>query len=150
MIKQEEVDKLQALSRQTGLSMETLRLIKKVEDKVTERKQETTKIIDEQMDKQLEQSLCSLASSIRYIFQMHRTGTLQMHLLVEQLNDKQQNGEFVDRQERQRQIEELARMVPRWIQVRFMPSHGKIVKCNNQALSQFQVNQIIHQKTMAT
>ena len=45
-IKQEEADKLQALSRQTGLSIETLRLIKKVEDKVTERKQETTMLID--------------------------------------------------------------------------------------------------------
>ena len=79
---------MQALSRQTGLSMETLRLIKKVEDKVTERKQETTKIIDQQMDKQVEQSMCSLASSIRYIFQMRRTGTLQMHQLIEQLSDK--------------------------------------------------------------
>ena len=79
----------------------------------------------------------SLASSIRYIFQMRRTGTIQMHQLIEQLNDRQQNGEFVDREERQRQIEELAKCVPRWLQVKFMPSFGRIVKCNNQAMNQF-------------
>lgn len=59
--------------------------------------------------------MSSLASSIRYIFQMRRTGTLQMHLLIDQLNDKQQNGEFLDRPERQRQIEELAKAIPRWL-----------------------------------
>ena len=69
-----------------------------------------------------------------------------MHQLVEQLNDKQQSGEFLDRQERQRQIEELAKCVPRWLQVKFMPSFGKIVKWNNQAMNQFQVNQIIKEK----
>jgi len=47
-----------------------------VENKVTERKEETKKTIDSQMDKQKEQSMGSLASSIRYIFQTRRTGTL--------------------------------------------------------------------------
>ena len=58
-----------------------------------------------------------------------------MNILIEQLNDKQ-TGEFVDKQERIKQIEELAKLVPRWITVKFMPSFGKIIKCNNSALNQ--------------
>lgn len=42
-----EDEKLKALANSTGLSIETLRMIKKVEDKVTERKQETKKTIDD-------------------------------------------------------------------------------------------------------
>ena len=60
--------KLQELSKQTGLTIETLRMIKKVEDKVTEKKQETKKVIDTQMDKQRYQTLTTLASQIRYAF----------------------------------------------------------------------------------
>lgn len=40
------------MAKSTGLSIETLRLIKKVEDKVTERKQETKKTMDDDIHKQ--------------------------------------------------------------------------------------------------
>jgi hypothetical protein len=62
-----------------------------------------------------------------------------MNILLEQLSDKQA-GEFVDRQERLRLIEELASLVPQWLQVKQMPSFGKIVKCNNNAMNQLQVS----------
>ena len=125
-----EEEKLSALAKSTGLSIETLRMIKKVEDKVIEKKKETQLVMNEQVHKQRQQTLINLASQIRYIMQMRRTGTLQMNILLEQLSDKQA-GEFIDRQERLRLIEELASLVPQWLQVKQMPSFGKIVKCNN-------------------
>lgn len=76
---------------------------------------------------------------------MRRTGTMQLNVLLGQLGDKQ-TSEFVDRQDRIRQIEEVAKLVPRWLQVKQMPSFGKIVKCNNNALNQLQVNKLITEK----
>ena len=61
-MRKEDEDKLQTLVKSTGLSIETLRLIKQVENKVNERKEETKKTIDDQMGKQKEQSMSSLAS----------------------------------------------------------------------------------------
>ena len=58
-------------------------MIKKVETKVVQHKQEAQKNIDAQMDRQNYQTMTSLASQIRYIYQMKRTGTLQMSALVE-------------------------------------------------------------------
>ena len=82
-------ESLIALSKQTGLSLETLRMIKKVEDKVTEKKEATQKSVNEQADKQRHQTLTNLASQIRYLYQMRNTSTLQMAVLLEQLNGRQ-------------------------------------------------------------
>lgn len=90
-------------------------MIKKVETKVTESKQATQNTMNAQLDQQRYQSLTALASQIRYIFQMKRTGTLQMNILIDQLNERRTTGEFVDRHERQSQIEELAKLAPRWL-----------------------------------
>ena len=54
--------KLQQLSRQTGLSIDTLRMIKKVETKVVEHKLEAKRTIDAQMDRQTLQTMTSLAN----------------------------------------------------------------------------------------
>ena len=64
------------MSKKTGLSIETLRMVKKVESKVTARKEQTQKSMGEQAHRQKQQTLTNLASQIRYTMQMKRTTTL--------------------------------------------------------------------------
>ncbi len=71
-----------------------------------------------------------------------------MNILLEQLNERRQAGEFQEKSERLRQIEELAKILPRWLQVKNMPSYGKIVKCFNSNLNQLQVSKIIQEKVV--
>ena len=77
-------------------------MIKKVEDKVTEKKTQAQKTMSEQVNRQRHAALTNLANQIRYVFQMRRTGTMQINILIEQLNERRQNSEFVDKQERLR------------------------------------------------
>lgn len=83
----EKAAKLEALSKQTGISVETLKQIKAVENSVRETKQVKTKLLEEQKGKQKCQQLTSLAATIRQITLYKNTSTFTLSDLINQLAD---------------------------------------------------------------
>jgi hypothetical protein len=78
----EKAAKLESLSKQTGISVETLKQIKAVENSVRETKQIKSKMYEEQKGKQRCQQLTALAATIRQITLFKNTSTFTLSDLI--------------------------------------------------------------------
>jgi hypothetical protein len=78
----EKAAKLESLSKQTGISVETLKQIKAVENSVRETKQIKSKMNEEQKGKQRCQQLTALAATIRQITLFKNTSTFTLSDLI--------------------------------------------------------------------
>jgi hypothetical protein len=71
------------MSKQTGISIETLKAIKKAETTTNEKRRKNAEYVEEQQGKKDLQQLVQLANQIRFHFQMKRVNTLPLNALVQ-------------------------------------------------------------------
>ena len=70
------------MSKETGISVETLSMIKTVEKKVEDNRRKNELFLEEQSEKKNLQMLVHLAGQIRFYYQMKRTTTMPLNGLV--------------------------------------------------------------------
>lgn len=87
------------MSKETGISVDTLKMIKQVETKVNDNKKKNVDYMLEQEGKKDLQQLIQLANQIRFMFTTKRSTTMPMAALVKQIQDKSQ-GDFFSKEER--------------------------------------------------
>jgi NADH dehydrogenase/NADH:ubiquinone oxidoreductase subunit G len=90
---QEKTAKLEALSKETGISVETLKVIKAVESSVRESRKAQTQMLEDQKSKQKYQQLSQLAQIIRQITLFKNTTTFTISDLINQVSDSTR-GQF--------------------------------------------------------
>ena len=80
------------MSKSTGLSIDTLKLIQVAEKKTNQARAANQKIMDDQSDKRRYQQFTSLANQIRQVMLLKQMKTIVMDDLLDQLHDKQQGS----------------------------------------------------------
>ena len=85
-----ESDKLEELAKKTGLSVQTLKLIKQKEDLVKKTKTQIGIAMKGEDEKREVDTMVKLAEQIRYIMQTRGTNTLKMPVILQIIDERQQ------------------------------------------------------------
>ena len=85
-----ESDKLEELAKKTGLSVQTLKLIKQKEDLVKKTKSQIGIAMKGEDEKREVDTMVKLAEQIRYIMQTRGTNTLKMPVILQIIDERQQ------------------------------------------------------------
>eukprot|EP00347_Sterkiella_histriomuscorum_P020493 403337591 len=128
-----ELLQLTALSQKTGLSIETLRLIKAKEGAIKQSQNIMNKSMVLQDSQKKFQTLSKISEQIRLQMNFKNVSALYLNDLVKSLNDNLR-GNFQSTSDLCANIEELATLVPEWLTLKDVK--GRLVKINKNVPSQ--------------